>query len=170
MLQRFEKRIYIPLPGPEARRRMFEIHVGSTPCELSPKDYRTLAERTEGYSGSDISIIVRDALMQPVRKVISAKHFKQILDPNDDSIIKWTPCSSGDPDAVEKSWSEVASDELLEPPLRLFDFLKSLESTRPTVTESDIKKHEDWTKESGKPICISSLNITLTIYPGNDGA
>ena len=128
---------------------MFEIHVGSTPCDLSPKDYRTLAEKTDGYSGSDIAIVVRDALMQPVRKVISATHFKQVQDPEDASRIKWTPCSPGDPDAVEKTWSDVESDELLEPTLRLNDFLKSLESTRPTVTQSDITRHEDWTKESG---------------------
>lgn len=46
---RFEKRIYIPLPGPEARRRMFELHVGSTPCQLTAKDYRELANKTDGY-------------------------------------------------------------------------------------------------------------------------
>jgi hypothetical protein len=28
---------------------MFQIHVGSTPCELSAKDYRTLALDSEGY-------------------------------------------------------------------------------------------------------------------------
>lgn len=28
---------------------MFEIHVGSTPCELSTKDYRTLASKSDGY-------------------------------------------------------------------------------------------------------------------------
>ncbi|KAF9007941.1 AAA-domain-containing protein [Cyathus striatus] len=144
--RRFEKRIYIPLPGPDARRRMFEIHVGNTPCELTPKDYRTLADGTEGYSGSDISIVVRDALMQPVRKVISATHFKTM---DVDGKQKWTPCSPGDPEAVEKTWSDIDSDELVEPPLKVGDFLKSLESTRPTVTESDIKKHEEWTKESG---------------------
>lgn len=149
--RRFEKRIYIPLPGPEARRRMFEIHVGNTPCELTSKDYRVLANRTEGYSGSDISIIVRDALMQPVRKVISATHFRRVADPDASSraLTKWTPCSPGDPDAVEKSWSDIGSDELLEPPLKLADFLKSLDVTRPTVTEADIKRHDDWTKESG---------------------
>jgi vacuolar protein-sorting-associated protein 4 len=48
-VNRFEKRIYIPLPGPDARRRMFEIHVGSTPCELTPKDYKELGDKTEGY-------------------------------------------------------------------------------------------------------------------------
>ena len=46
--RRFEKRIYIPLPGVEARRRMFELNVGTTPCELSPKDYLELAKRTDG--------------------------------------------------------------------------------------------------------------------------
>jgi len=45
---RFEKRIYIPLPGIDARKRMFELHVGSTPCELTQKDYRDLAEQTDG--------------------------------------------------------------------------------------------------------------------------
>ena len=151
IIHRFEKRIYIPLPGPDARRRMFEIHIGDTPNLLTPKDFRKLAERTEGYSGSDISTVVRDALMQPIRKVMSATHFKREADPKADSPehSKWTPCSPGDPNAVEKTWQEVESDELLEPPLKLADFLLSLDSTPPTVTEADVKRNEDWTRESG---------------------
>jgi SpoVK/Ycf46/Vps4 family AAA+-type ATPase len=47
-IRRFEKRIYIPLPGPEARKRMFELNVGSTPCELKNQDYRALADKTPG--------------------------------------------------------------------------------------------------------------------------
>jgi vacuolar protein-sorting-associated protein 4 len=153
-LSRFEKRIYIPLPGTEARRRMFEIHVGNTPCQLTPKDYRTLADKTDGFSGSDISTVVRDALMQPVRKVISATHFKQVANPDTENgePKKWTPCSPGDPKAVEKAWSQIGSDELLEPPLKIADFLKSLDNTRPTVTQADIAKHDKWTMESGTRI------------------
>ena len=75
---RFEKRIYIPLPDVQARRRMFELNVGTTPHGLTPSDFTSLAQQTEGYSGSDIAVIVRDALMQPVRKVLSATHFKQV--------------------------------------------------------------------------------------------
>lgn len=89
--------------------------------------------------------MVRDALMQPVRKVLSATHFKYM-----DDLKKWTPCSPGDPDADEKAWTDIESDELLEPPLRLADFLKSLDSVRPTVTAEDIRKHDQWTLESGK--------------------
>ncbi len=131
---------------------MFEIHVGDTPCHLDPKDYRTLADKTDGFSGSDIAIVVRDALMQPVRKVINATHFHQVdtEDPETGKVLrKWTPCSPGAQGAKEMSWSEIESDELLEPPLKVADFLRSLETTRPTVSASDIKKHEDWTKESG---------------------
>jgi vacuolar protein-sorting-associated protein 4 len=46
--RRFEKRIYIPLPDPDARKRMFELNVGTTPCELNQKEYRQLAEATKG--------------------------------------------------------------------------------------------------------------------------
>lgn len=140
---------------------MFEIHVGDTPCQLSPKDYRTLAERTDGYSGSDISIVVRDALMQPIRKVISATHFKRVPDPESNlpERRKWTPCSPGDPEAEEKTWQDINSEELLEPPLKLADFVKSLEATRPTVTEADIKRHDNWTKESGFFFLSSALYI-----------
>ncbi|PWZ00584.1 putative VPS4-vacuolar sorting protein [Testicularia cyperi] len=79
--RRFEKRIYIPLPDLEARKRMFELNVGDTPCALDSKDYRKLASLTDGYSGSDISVLVRDALMQPVRKVTGATHFKRVMAP-----------------------------------------------------------------------------------------
>lgn len=74
--RRFEKRIYIPLPEENARMIMFKIHLGNTAHVLTEENLKQLAKQTEGYSGADISIIVRDALMQPVRKVQTATHFK----------------------------------------------------------------------------------------------
>lgn len=46
--RRFEKRIYIPLPEIHARAKMFELNVGNTPCQLSPQEFRMLADKTEG--------------------------------------------------------------------------------------------------------------------------
>ncbi|KAF8758757.1 Cytochrome P450 sterol C22-desaturase [Rhizoctonia solani] len=149
--RRFEKRIYIPLPSPEARKRMFELNVGSTPCELTNQDYRALADKTPGYSGSDIAVVVRDALMQPVRKVLSATHFKPVTAKDKETgkeVKKLTPCSPGDPEAVEKSWTDVGTDELQEPALTLNDFVRAVQTVRPTVTEADIKKHEEWTQDA----------------------
>ncbi len=85
--------------------------------------------------------------MQPVRKVLSATHFKQV---DEDGKMKWTPCSPGDMEAEERTWTDIDSDELLEPPLKIADFLKSLDSVRPTVSADDIKRHDQWTLESGK--------------------
>lgn len=76
--RRFQRRVHISLPDSPARRKMFELAVGNTPCELSQQDYAKLSELSEGYSGSDITIAVQDALMQPVRLIQTATHYKKV--------------------------------------------------------------------------------------------
>lgn len=66
------------MPEEAARAQMFKLHLGNTPHCLTEANIQELARKTDGYSGADISIIVRDALMQPVRKVQSATHFKKV--------------------------------------------------------------------------------------------
>ena len=125
---------------------MFEIAVGNTPCELKADDYRTLAKLSEGYSGSDIAIAVQDALMQPVRKIQTATHYKKV---EVDGVDKVTPCSPGDAGAEEMNWTQVETDQLLEPPLHVKDFIKAIKSARPTVSGSDLTRNEEWTREFG---------------------
>lgn len=76
--RRFQRRVHISLPDLPARTRMFELAVGTTPCEMRSDDFRRLGELSEGYSGSDITIAVQDALMQPVRKIQTATHYKPV--------------------------------------------------------------------------------------------
>ncbi|KAF3202469.1 Vacuolar protein sorting-associated protein 4 [Orbilia oligospora] len=158
--RRFQRRIHIALPDAASRQRMFQIAVGTTPCELGPQDYRQLGKISEGYSGSDISIAVNDALMQPIRKIQMATHYKWIevpermKDENDDReerVVKrkLTPCSPGDKGAMEMTWVDVKSEDLAEPPLTLKDFVKAVQSSRPTVSQEDVKKSNDWTAEFG---------------------
>lgn len=150
--RRFEKRIFIPLPEEPARLVMFKIHLGSTSHTLTEADLKTLAKNTEGYSGADISIVVRDALMQPVRKVQTATHFKvntkikfpakfislhfsffrlyvgqtvsgpSPLDKNQIVDDLVTPCSPGDPGAFEMTWMDVPGNKLYEPPVIMVRF------------------------------------------------
>ncbi|WAR12614.1 VPS4B-like protein [Mya arenaria] len=144
--RRFEKRIYIPLPEAPARAIMFKLHLGSTPNSLTEEDFRELGTRAEGYSGADISIVVRDALMQPVRKVRGPSR----SDPNvilDDLL---TPCSPGAPGAIEMNWMNVDGDKLLEPVVSKTDMLMSLSTQKATVNENDLKKLEDFTNDFGQ--------------------
>lgn len=153
--RRFEKRIYIPLPEESARLVMFKLHLGNTPTQLTEEDLKVLAKKTEGYSGADISIVVRDALMQPVRKVQTATHFKRIRGPSpkDPNVIMddlLTPCSPGDHGAVEMTWVDVDSDKLHEPPIIMADMLRSLATSKPTVNEEDMVKLEKFTEDFGQ--------------------
>ncbi|EYE98175.1 AAA family ATPase VPS4 [Aspergillus ruber CBS 135680] len=144
--RRFQRRVHISLPDLNARMKMFALAVGSTPCEMTQADYKTLAEMSEGYSGSDISIAVQDALMQPIRKIQTATHYKKVIL---DGAEKVTPCSPGDQGAMEMSWVKVEADQLLEPALVLKDFVKSVRSSRPTISYDDLKRNAEWTEEFG---------------------
>lgn len=68
MRRRFEKRVYIALPEANARTKMFQLNLGDTPNNLTHEEFQVLGERAEGYSGSDIAVVVREALMEPLRK------------------------------------------------------------------------------------------------------
>ncbi|CAG7945449.1 unnamed protein product [Penicillium nalgiovense] len=144
--RRFQRRVHISLPDVNARMKMFMLAVGSTPCHMTQTDYRQLADLSEGYSGSDISICVQDALMQPIRKIQGATHYKKALD---EGVEKLTPCSPGDPGAMEMTWLEVDADKLLEPPLVLKDFIMAVKNSRPTVSGEDLTRNAEWTQEFG---------------------
>ncbi|KAF1973541.1 vacuolar protein sorting-associated protein-like protein VPS4 [Bimuria novae-zelandiae CBS 107.79] len=145
--RRFQRRVHISLPDLPARIKMFELAVGSTPCELTQADFRKLGELSEGYSGSDISIAVQDALMQPVRLIQTATHYKPagVVD----GLQQWTPCSPGDPEAKEMSWTDLDGAQLAEPPLRVKDFVKAIKASRPTVSKEDLNRNSEWTQEFG---------------------
>lgn len=153
--RRFEKRIYIPLPEAPARSLMFKLHLGSTPNSLTDEDFKQLGLKAEGYSGADVSIVVRDALMQPVRKVQTATHFRKVRGPsrdNPDEIVDdlLTPCSPGAPGAIEMNWTQVDGHKLLEPVVSMADMLMSLQTQKATVNDDDLKKHEEFTNDFGQ--------------------
>ncbi|XP_074427234.1 katanin p60 ATPase-containing subunit A-like 2 isoform X2 [Larus michahellis] len=77
MLRRLEKRILVDLPSKEARRVMIQHWLpplsNSGGVELRTElDYSLLGQETEGYSGSDIKLVCKEAAMRPVRKIFDA--------------------------------------------------------------------------------------------------
>ena len=55
---------------------MFKVHLGDTPHSLTPQDFDELGRRTQGFSGSDVNVVVKDVLFEPVRKTQEATHFR----------------------------------------------------------------------------------------------
>ncbi|CAA0824278.1 Protein SUPPRESSOR OF K(+) TRANSPORT GROWTH DEFECT 1 [Striga hermonthica] len=146
--RRFDKRIYIPLPDQKARQHMFKVHLGDTPHNLNESDFEALARKTEGFSGSDISVCVKDVLFEPVRKTQDAMFFTKT------SNGLWMPCGPKQPGAVQITMQELASQglaaKIIPPPISRMDFDKVLARQRPTVSKSDLDVHERFTKEFGE--------------------
>ncbi len=65
---RFEKRIYINLPDLPARAKIFEIHTKGVEIDETI-DFKLIGEMSDGYSGRDIQLICREAVMMPVREL-----------------------------------------------------------------------------------------------------
>ncbi|XP_067555270.1 katanin p60 ATPase-containing subunit A-like 2 isoform X6 [Pseudorca crassidens] len=82
MLRRLEKRILVDLPSQEARQAMIHhwLPPVSRSCALELRaelDYSLLSREMEGYSGSDIKLVCREAAMRPVRKIFNALENQQ---------------------------------------------------------------------------------------------
>ncbi|NHW45025.1 MAG: AAA family ATPase, partial [Candidatus Verstraetearchaeota archaeon] len=80
---RFDRLIYVPPPDYEARLEIFKVHTRNMPL-AEDVDLQQLARMTEGYSGSDIEAVCREAGMLALRENINAervemRHFVEAL-------------------------------------------------------------------------------------------
>ncbi|MFX1518606.1 MAG: CDC48 family AAA ATPase [Promethearchaeota archaeon] len=64
---RFDRLIYVPIPDRAAREEIFKIHLRGKPL-AKDVDIAELAELTEGYVGSDIASVSREAVMLAIRE------------------------------------------------------------------------------------------------------
>jgi len=70
LLRRLEKRILVPLPTSTARARIIETVLPRN--RVAPSlDYAQIAERAEGYSGSDLVLVCKEAAMRPLRRLLA---------------------------------------------------------------------------------------------------
>lgn len=67
--RRFVRRQYIPLPEPETRSVHLKRLLSHQKHTLTEEDFITLLTLTEGFSGSDITSLAKDAAMGPLREL-----------------------------------------------------------------------------------------------------
>lgn len=114
---RFEKKIHVPLPDKQARSKIFEIHMEDV--EVSPTvDYDEMADLTEGYSGRDISVVCREAAMEPIR------------------------------DLQRSGRMDDSQEILDIRPVSRDDLLQAIENIRPATPPEDVKRYIDWAEGS----------------------
>lgn len=65
-LRRLERKIYVPLPDSDSRKSILKYHSRDVDG-VESIDFDELSNLTDGYSGSDIEILCREAIMRPIR-------------------------------------------------------------------------------------------------------
>ncbi|KAK9864394.1 hypothetical protein WJX84_009061 [Apatococcus fuscideae] len=119
--RRLEKRIYIPLPGAKERTELMTINLKEV--EVEPNvNFEKLSNLTKGYSGDDLTNVCRDAAMNGMRRKIAGKT----------------------PDQIRS-----LSKEDMHEPIQMEDFLQAISRINPSVSKTDIKRHEAWLEEFG---------------------
>ncbi|KAI9032311.1 spastin-like protein [Hyaloraphidium curvatum] len=65
--RRFVKRIYIPLPDAETREQLLRNLLRDQTASLKDRDIKKLVTLTDGYSGSDLTALAKEAALGPIR-------------------------------------------------------------------------------------------------------
>ncbi|CAH1251553.1 VPS4B [Branchiostoma lanceolatum] len=142
-LRRFQRRIYVPLPDRESRKSLLQIHTSQNGVQLTDQEWDQLADRTQGFSGSDIATVILAALFEPIRDLQLATHWRQTTGDC------WTPCASQDVGAVQGRLGEMPSDQVVPRDVCLKDFVKSLAAAHNTVSQGELQKFQDFSSSLG---------------------
>ena len=122
---------------------LLRIHLGATPHGLSARQLEGIAAATHGFSGSDLSVLVRDALMEPVRALQRSTHFRQ------DAGGMWVACDARARGARQMTLLQVPAAQLATPVVTAQHFESVLPATRPSVGAEDRQRFDDFTRDFG---------------------
>jgi vacuolar protein-sorting-associated protein 4 len=174
MRRRFEKRVYIALPEVVARTGMFKINLGDTPHNITDEEFHLLGEKTEGYSGSDIKVLVQEALMEPLRKCQTAKQFYKDGQGNYHPCEEYPNCPNcpmvlhepvrgqncvppgvknvvcASCGAERMSLYDVPGEKLAVPLVCAKDFDRALKKAHSSVGQDELERFVKWTEEFGQ--------------------
>ncbi|CAG5041337.1 unnamed protein product [Parnassius apollo] len=119
--RRFEKRIYVGLPDEPTRMKLLKLCLREVSL-TDDVDFNELAGKLDGYSGSDICNICRDAAMMTMRRKIAGKS----------------------PDQIRR-----LKQSELEAPVSKEDLNAAVEKTRRTVSPTDVARYTSWIQRHG---------------------
>ena len=130
--RRLQKRLMIPLPEASARRQMLLHGLKGIDHSLAESELARIVDETEGYSGSDMAGLCREAAMEPLR----------------------------DEGMREALLSGAASGSVRA--VNVADFEAALCQVRPSVSPLELSAFEEWNRNFGSFANQESKRQALT--------
>jgi SpoVK/Ycf46/Vps4 family AAA+-type ATPase len=123
VMSRFEKQILIPLPDPESRRAILNIHLLKKGYELDCT-IDELVEVTDGYSGREIERLAKQATSNMISEL------------NNDL-----------PGIVDRGLKLTQAYQVKIRPLSKDDLLDAAKTIRPVTSAAEMQRYRDWSAE-----------------------
>eukprot|EP01080_Neovahlkampfia_damariscottae_P004464 gene4464-7845_t len=140
--RRFEKRIYISLPNETSRLSILKTYLSSCETTMKEEDWNFVVEKTKFFSGSDLNCLVRNAIMEPIRRFQKSTFFKFENE-------MYYPCDEKDTNAEKISLKDIPSEYIKPLPITRNDFEVSLQSVKSSISKDDIKRQEKFMNQFG---------------------
>lgn len=139
-LRRFSKRVYVMLPDTQTRIVLLKRLLAKHSDPLTDDELQTMAALTEGYSGSDLTGLAKDAALGPIRGKPRISFFLTDL-----TIMKYhiTKFLELDMEQVK----DLSLNSMRN--ITLQDFLDSLKKIRKSVSPGSLAAYEKWSSEYG---------------------
>ena len=125
ILRRLTKRVYIPLPDDESRKRLFELKLRNIKL-ANDIDFEHLVKNTDRYNSDDIESLCREAANAPFKRIMN-----QISQQNNTQFLQ---------DLEQQILSEPITNE---------DFVKALQQVKPSSSDKYSEKYTEWSKNHG---------------------
>jgi len=127
---RFDREIEIGIPDKKGRLEIFQVHTRGVPL-AKDVDIAAFAETTFGFVGADIALLVKEAAMNAIRKIIPLIDIDKEI-PNE--VIDQLKLTKSDFDAARKIVQPSALREvLIEVPDVSWDDIAGLDETKDTL-------------------------------------
>lgn len=123
ILRRLSKRIYIPLPDENSRKKLFEIKLKNIKL-ANDIDFDFLVQKTHMYNSDDIEGVCREASLAP---------FKKKLD--------------GMIDDKSTQYFKDIEQEILEEEITMHDLRVALDKVKPSASTKYLDRYEEWTTD-----------------------
>ena len=124
ILSRFGKLIYVPLPDPQTRRRIFELQLDESGYECAvTRD--ELVKRSAGYSGRDIERLCAEAIQ-----------------------LMLTDANRAIVDAAGRGAEALRGQRLIVRPIGPKEFDAAFKKIRPKTNATSLRRYDEWARES----------------------
>lgn len=146
ILRRFQKKVYVPLPDAEERVELFQLLAENTEITNNLDQLKQLIDISEGYSGSDISALVQNALIVPLTELQDTTLWKKTADGF------FEPYCLGENISIPSSTETIIFSHLcdLPPcsirarPIKVEDLITAAKHIQVTVNKTELEKYDNF--------------------------